>query len=87
MSKIIKDIKKNNSEVIRIEISEFEGKNLIHIRIWYKSKEIDQNTGEYILKPSQKGISLDVSKFDDLKEGIEALGNCIADINSGKETL
>jgi len=80
MSMLIKDIKKNNSEIIRIEISEFEGRNLINIRTWYKSKDIDQSSGDYIYKPTQKGISIDISKFNDLKDGIDALGNCIKDM-------
>lgn len=84
MSEIIKDIKKNNSEIIRIEISEFEGRNLINIRTWYKTKDIDQSSGDYIYKPTQKGISIDISKFNELKEGMTALENCINDMNTKK---
>ena len=78
---IIREIQKNNSENIRIEVSEFEGRQLINIRIWYRSKSIDEETGDYIYKPTQKGISLDISKFKDLKEGIDALGNYIDDLS------
>ena len=85
MGALIKEIQKNNSEIIKIEVSEFEGRELINIRIWYRSKMIDQTTGDYVYKPTQKGISLDISKFAELKEGIDALGNFIADMKTEKE--
>jgi phosphomannomutase len=84
MSVLIRELKKNNSEIIKIEISEFEGRELINIRIWYRSKQIDQETGDYIYKPTQKGISLDISKFQELKEGIDALGNYLSDRDKDK---
>jgi phosphomannomutase len=84
MSVLIRELKKNNSEIIKIEISEFEGRELINIRIWYRSKQIDQETGDYIYKPTQKGISLDISKFQELKEGIDALGNYLNDREKDK---
>jgi phosphomannomutase len=84
MSVLIRELKKNNSEIIKIEISEFEGRELINIRIWYRSKQIDQETGDYIYKPTQKGISLDISKFQELKEGIDALGNYLSDREKDK---
>ena len=83
MGKLIKDIQRNNTEIIRIEISEFEGKDLINIRTWYRSKMIDEASGEYIYKPTQRGVTLDVSRFDELKQGINELANCIADMKSG----
>ena len=44
------EIRKNNSEVIRIQLKEYEGHKLVDIRVWYE----DEN-GEY--KPTKKGIS------------------------------
>ena len=35
MAVLIKDIQRNNNEIIRIEVSEFKGRELINIRIWY----------------------------------------------------
>ena len=46
----MKQIRKNKSEVIRIQLKEYEGHKLVDIRVWYE----DEN-GEY--KPTKKGIS------------------------------
>ena len=35
MSGIIKDIDKGKGEIIRVEISEFKGKKLLNLRVWY----------------------------------------------------
>ena len=46
----MKEIRKNKSEVIRIQLKEYEWHKLVDIRVWYE----DEN-GEY--KPTKKGIS------------------------------
>ena len=83
MSVIIKDIKKNNNEIVRIEVSEYKGRDLINIRIWYQS--IDGASGELVFKPTQKGVTLNIAEFEELKDGIEKLGNYIKDQLSGKK--
>ena len=83
MSVIIKDIKKNNNEIIRIEVSEFKGRDLINIRIWYQS--IDSGNGELVFKPTQKGVTLNISEFEELKDGVEKLGNYIQDQLTGNK--
>jgi predicted transcriptional regulator len=80
MSVIIKDIAKANNEIIRIEISEFKGKELINIRIWYQS--IDNN-GNVEYKPTQKGVAINVSQFNELRDGIEKINNYLKDKESG----
>ena len=80
MSAIIKDIEKNKTEIIRIEISEFKGRDLINLRIWYKS--IDEK-GDITFKPTQKGVTLNISQFDELKDGVERIGQYIKDKESG----
>ncbi len=80
MSVIIRDIERNNREIIRIEVSEYKGVELINLRIWYQA--IDDN-GDVVYKPTQKGVAINISKYDDLKEGIEKLGEYIKDKNDG----
>ena len=46
----MKQIRKNKSEVIRIQLKEYKEHKLIDLRVWYE----DEN-GEY--KPTKKGIS------------------------------
>jgi len=77
---IIKDIQKNNNEIIRIEVSEFKGNELINLRIWYQS--IDEN-GDIVHKPTQKGVVIDISKYEELKDGIERIGHYIKDKGDG----
>ncbi len=83
MSVVIKDIKKNNNEIIRIEVSEYKGRELINIRIWYQA--IDANNGDLVFKPTQKGVTLNINEFEELKDGIEKLGNYLQDQLTGKK--
>jgi hypothetical protein len=81
MSVIIKDIRKNANEIIRVEVSEYKGRDLINIRIWYQS--IDNSSGDIVYKPTQKGVTLNIAEFEELKDGIEKLGNYIKDQADG----
>ncbi len=83
MGVIIKDIKKNNSEIIRIEVSEFKGRELINIRIWYSA--IDNASGDMIYKPTQKGVTLNIAEFNELKDGIDRLSQYINDRQEGSQ--
>ena len=81
MSILIKDIQRNSSEIIRIEVSEFKGKELINIRIWYVAgRDMDGND---IYKPTQKGVALNISEFKELQDGVEKLANYINDKSAG----
>jgi hypothetical protein len=80
LSTIIKDIQRNNNEIIRIEISEFKGNELINLRIWYQA--IDEN-GNVIYKPTQKGVALNINKYDELKEAINKVEEYINDKKAG----
>jgi hypothetical protein len=80
MSVIIKDIQKANNEIIRFEISEFKGRDLINIRIWYQSVDAG---GKVVYKPTQKGVALNISQFAELKDGIERIENYIKDKEKG----
>lgn len=76
MSDIIKDIQKNSKEIIRVEVSEFKGIKLINLRIWF---QVIDESGNIAYKPSQKGVALNISHYNDLKDAIDRLGNYIAD--------
>ena len=81
MGIVIKDIQRNNNEIIRIEVSEFKGKELINLRIWYVADR-DSN-GNSIYKPTQKGVALNISEFSELKDGIDRLQAYINDRSAG----
>ena len=80
MSVIIKDIEKNSKEIIRIDISEFKGQELINLRVWFSA--FDDN-GNMVYKPTQKGIAINISKYNELKEGIEKIGDYLKDKENG----
>lgn len=65
---IIKDIEKGKGEIIRVEISEFKGKKLLNLRVWYT----DAN-GDY--KPTQKGIAIPPELYEEVKEAFNAAGS------------
>ena len=81
MGVLIKDIQRNNNEIIRIEVSEFKGKELINLRIWYVADR-DSN-GNNIYKPTQKGVALNIAEFAELKDGIDRLQAYINDKAAG----
>jgi hypothetical protein len=81
MSILINDIQRNSSEIIRIEVSEFKGKELINIRIWYVAgRDMDGND---IYKPTQKGVALNISEFNELRDGVNKLEAYIQDKTGG----
>ena len=58
---------KNALEIVRIEISEFNGEKYLNVRVWYDAgKGLAQ---EY--KPSHKGLTLSLDKIGELKKGID----------------
>ena len=81
MAVLIKDIQRNSNEIIRIEVSEFKGKELINLRIWYVADR-DSN-GNNIYKPTQKGVALNIAEFSELKDGIDRLQAYINDKAAG----
>jgi len=65
------DIQKNSREVIRVSASEYEGHDLIDLRVWYEDE-----MGEK--KPTKKGIAFNPSKA---KEVIEAILQIVEETN------
>lgn len=55
-----RDIQKNATEVIRVEVSEYKGEKYFNVRIWYQDKN-----GEY--KPTQKGVAIRSTSFAEFK--------------------
>ncbi len=67
MQKMVKAIKKNSFQEIRVGITELKGNDLIDIRVWTKAPGSDE------VVPTPKGVTLNVSFFNDLKDGINEL--------------
>jgi transcriptional coactivator p15 (PC4) len=63
MKRIVRDIKKNSREILRIELDEFRGHQLISARIWFR--------GGDVLKPTPKGLSVDIRHLAALREALD----------------
>ena len=64
MQKTVKTFSKNKFQEIRVGISEFQGNDLIDIRMWTQN----QSTGEMV--PTPKGVTVNVSIYPELKEAV-----------------
>jgi len=65
-NKVLVDIDKGRGEVIRVEVGEFKGKKLLHIRTWYTNE-----AGE--LAPTKKGVALSHEQFQKFKSILGAV--------------
>jgi len=63
---LVDEFKKNAVEIVKTEISEYQGQKYLNIRIWYDASE----NGQPEWRPSQKGITLNISLYDDLKAAV-----------------
>jgi len=61
---IIHQFKKNANETVMVKFSEFKGKRLIDLRVFYLSED-------GIWRPTPKGISLRRELIPELKQGID----------------
>ncbi len=63
---VLKDIEKGAGEIIRIEVSEYQGKKYLNVRVWYT----DKNSGEY--KPTQKGVAIRPDQYEEFIAAIQS---------------
>lgn len=70
-NKVLLDIDKGRGEVIRLEVGEFKGKMLLHLRIWYTNE-----AGE--LAPTKKGVALTYEQFQKLKSVLPQVDDIMA---------
>jgi hypothetical protein len=63
MQKIITEIEKNKSEIIRVELSEFSGFDLIGMRVYVSRAGVDP-------VPTRKGITCNVALIPELKKAL-----------------
>ncbi|HNR12032.1 MAG TPA: transcriptional coactivator p15/PC4 family protein [Thermodesulfobacteriota bacterium] len=73
MSELVARFEKNSFEEVRISLTEFKGKDLIDIRVYY------QPEGEEEMRPTKKGITISPEKFTELKKGIQQLEKALKD--------
>jgi hypothetical protein len=64
MEKTVKIFEKNKFQEIRVGISEYQGNDLIDIRVWTATQAGQERV------PTAKGVSLNVKLFPQLKEAV-----------------
>lgn len=63
MDEVIAQFEKNATEVIRLSLTEYRGRQLIDARVYYSDDE-----GQY--RPTRKGLALSVSLYADFKRAL-----------------
>ena len=61
---VVAEVRKNASETIRVRPTEYNGAELVDVRVWYESA-----TGE--MKPTKKGLTLRPEMWQELLPEIE----------------
>jgi len=67
MSEVIATFEKNSLEEVRVSLTEFKGKALIDLRVYYQPEDGEEK------RPTKKGITISPEKFPELKKAILAL--------------
>jgi len=64
---LIYEFQKNALEIVKIELTDFNGEKYLNVRVWYDAgKGAAQE-----FKPSHKGLTLNLDKIAELKKGID----------------
>jgi Transcriptional Coactivator p15 (PC4) len=61
----VADVPKNSREVLRIQLTEFKGYELVNLRIFYRPDDGED------LRPGNKGFTLRVEKLLELRAAID----------------
>jgi len=75
MEKDIAVFEKNKYQDVKIRVSEYQGNDVIDIRIWTQPPQGDEKV------PTGKGININVRLYSQLKEAIEKLGKELKENN------
>ena len=63
MDELIAQFEKNATEVVRVSLTEYRGRKLVDMRVYYSDDE-----GQY--RPTKKGVSLSVDVYPDFKRAL-----------------
>ncbi|MEO0667561.1 MAG: transcriptional coactivator p15/PC4 family protein [Pseudomonadota bacterium] len=57
------EIPKNNREVFRVSLDEYQGHQMLNVRVWYRADDE--------LRPGKQGIAVKADKVPDLLDAIK----------------
>ncbi len=75
MNKLVMTFQKNKFEEVWVQIKEFKGYDLLDIRVYTSVRDGEEKI------PTGKGISLNVSHFNDLKKAVAELEKTLRENN------
>ncbi|MBD3379288.1 MAG: transcriptional regulator [Candidatus Omnitrophica bacterium] len=75
MEKDVYVFEKNKYQDVKVRISEFQGNDVIDIRIWTQPPQGDEKV------PTGKGININVKLFSKLKEAVQKLEKELSESN------
>ena len=75
MEKDVAVFSKNKYQDVKIRISEYQGNDVIDIRIWTQPPQGEEKV------PTGKGININVKLFSQLKEAVQKLEKDLKDAN------
>ncbi len=75
MNKLVMTFQKNKFEEVWVQIKEFKGYDLLDIRVYTSVRDGEEKI------PTGKGISLNVSHFNDLKKAVAELEKVLRENN------
>lgn len=67
MAEVLKKLKKNSSEEVWIAVTDYKGRELLDLRVYYRSIDDMQ------MKPTKRGVSLPLNKAADLLAALEKI--------------
>ncbi|MBU0682862.1 MAG: transcriptional coactivator p15/PC4 family protein [Candidatus Omnitrophota bacterium] len=75
MERDVAVFEKNRYQDVKIRISEYQGNNVIDVRIWTQPPQGDEKV------PTGKGININVKLYSKLKEAVDELGKVLKENN------
>ncbi|MBF0512388.1 MAG: transcriptional coactivator p15/PC4 family protein [Candidatus Omnitrophica bacterium] len=82
MDKTVSVFPKNKFQEVRVSIREFKGNDLVDVRIWTNSKEVNQ------MVPTAKGVTISIHLLPQLIKALHETGDIVkanfVDINFSK---
>lgn len=75
MEKDVAVFQKNKYQDVKFRVSEYQGNDVIDIRIWTQPPQGDDKV------PTGKGININVRLYPELKAAVEKLGKELAENN------
>ena len=72
--KVVYKFPKNSEEEIRFSLRDYKERHYFDVRLWF----LTTNGREY--HPTRKGITLSVEHLDELRKGLERIGEAVSEM-------